>query len=179
MSPAVHVALLRGINVGGKQKVPMPELAALFAEAGCRDVRTYIQSGNVVFRTCEPGGLAGHLAARIAQRFGFAVPVVLRSHAELVAITAGNPFLAAGADPDTLHVVFLADRPDPGRVAGLDPGRSPPDALIAGDREIFLRCPEGFARTKFTNSYFDRQLTTTSTVRNWRTVLKLVELAQT
>ena len=108
---SVHVALLRAINVGGTKKLLMAELRAMFEAAGCADVRTYIQSGNVVFRA-EPALAAripGLIEAEIADTKGFQVPVVTRTAAELHAVVRGNPFLAAGADPAQLHVGFLAD----------------------------------------------------------------------
>src|SRR5262249_40013143 len=115
----VYAALLRGINVGGKNKVPMLELAAIFGEIGCTDVVTYIQSGNVVFRA--PASLAASLpktaARRIAEEFGCKVPVILRTAAELRAAHAENPFVARGLDPNALHIMFLADRPTARAVA--------------------------------------------------------------
>jgi uncharacterized protein (DUF1697 family) len=176
----VYVALLRGINVGGKNKLPAKDLVAMFDEAGGRDVRTYIQSGNVIFRATEAcaSRLPSEIAKAILARFGFRVPVVMRTAGELRAVAEGNPFVRSGADPEALHVVFLADRPHPGKVAALDPRRSPPDEFEVRGREIFLRCPSGVARTKLTNEYFDTKLATTSTMRNWRTVLKLVEMTE-
>ena len=88
-----------------------------------------------------------------------------------------NPFLEAGAETDKLHVVFLAELPDAERVEALDPDRSPPDEFVVRGREIYLHCPNGLARSKLTNSYFDARLSTTSTMRNWKTVRKLLELA--
>lgn len=175
-----YVALLRGINLGGRNQLPMKDLAALFAAAGGAEVRTYIQSGNVVFRA-EPGE-AAHLPARItaqiAERFGYRVPVVLRTAERLREVSAHNPFLAAGEPPDTLHVVFLAERPDPQRLEALDPDRSPPDRFSVREAEIYLHLPRGVANTKLTNAYFDAQLATVSTIRNWRTVLKLLEMLE-
>ena len=179
MAPtAAYVALLRGINVGGKNKLPMLELARLFEAAGASDVRTYIQSGNVLFRAPQKvaSGLSSAVSKQIAARFGLRVPLVLRSAEELRRISARNPFLQRGEDPDALHVMFLADRPAPARVLALDPKRSPPDEFAVRDKEIYLRLPNGAGRSKLTNDYFDRALATTSTSRNWRTVLKLVEL---
>jgi uncharacterized protein (DUF1697 family) len=175
-----HVALLRGINVGGKNLVPMAELAALFTDAGCAAVRTYIQSGNVVFEPPQEarGDLAALLAQRIEARFRFAVPVVLRAAEALDRVLGDNPFLAEGADTQLLHVMFLAGEPAPAAVARLDPERSPPDRFVVSGSEIYLICPNGLARTKLTNAYFDRTLATTSTVRNWRTVGKLLEMAR-
>ncbi len=173
-----YVALLRGINVGGKNGLPMKELAAMFVAAGCSEVTTYIQSGNVVFgapaRVAER--LPDEIGRAIAERFGFQAPIVTRTDAEIRRIAEGNPFLADGADPDKLHVVFLADEPSDRAVHSLDARRSPPDRFVVNGSEIYLHCPDGFGRSKLTNGYFDSKLRTVSTVRNWRTVLKLLEL---
>jgi len=174
-----HVALLRGINVGGKNKMPMKDLVGMFVDVGCSDVQSYIQSGNVVFKA-EPA-LARRIPTLIAQAIsralGLSVPVVTRTAAELRRVAQDNPFLRAGVDAAVLHVAFLAERPAPAAVASLDPDRSPPDQFQFLGQEIYLRLPNGVARTKLTNAYFDSKLATTSTLRNWNTVTKLVELA--
>ena len=174
----VHVALLRGINLGGKNRLPMKDLTAMFTEAGCGSVTTYIQSGNVIFEASPAlaRGIPSLIAKRIAERFGLRVPVMTRTGDELRKIVRGNPFLKAGADADKLHLAFLADVPAAAGVKALDPKRSPSDEFAVRGREIYLHCPNGFARTKLTNAYFDSKLGTTSTVRNWRTVGKLLEL---
>lgn len=176
---ASYVALLRGINVGGKNIVPMAELGAIFGELGCDGVRTYIQSGNVLFRA--GAGLAKKVPAlaakRIATAFGHDVTVVVRTAEEIAAVRDANPFIASGADERALYVAFLADEPSARSVAALDPNRSPPDAFVVRGREIYLHLPNGAARTKITNAYLDAKLATTSTVRNWRTVVTLSELA--
>jgi uncharacterized protein (DUF1697 family) len=176
MTNDVHVALLRGINVGGRNMLPMKVLAAMFEEAGCRDVRTYIQSGNVVFRAGESlvKRVPAHITAVVANRFGIEVPVVTRSARDLRAVVRTNPFLRAGRDVARLHVAFLADRPGASRIARLDPRRSPPDEFIVHGREIYLHCPNGLGRTRLSNDYFDSTLATTCTVRNWRTVTTLL-----
>jgi uncharacterized protein (DUF1697 family) len=175
-----YVALLRGINVGGKNKLPMADLAAMFTAAGCSGVRTYIQSGNVVFEApaAVAGAVSGEVGRAIEAGFGYRIPVILRTAEELGAVLRNNPFLAAGADPQTLHVTFLSAEPLPARVAALDPGRSPPDELVVQGREIYLRCPNGYGNTKLTNAYFDAKLAATTTVRNWQTVEKLAEMAK-
>ena len=175
-----HVALLRGINVGGKKSLPMKALAQLFAAAGCADVRTYIQSGNVIFAATEAvaARVPAALSAAIAREFDLRVPLMTRTAAELDAVVRGNPFLRQGTDPATLHVAFLADLPGPEQVAALDPRRSPPDRFLVQGREIYLCCPDGVGKSKLTNQYFDSKLKTVSTGRNWRTVLKLLELVQ-
>ena len=171
------VALLRGINVGGKNKLPMRDLAALCTKLGCRDVRTYIQSGNVVFAAAPRVAtrLAADLQRGIADTFGAKVPVVVRSAAQLRAVVAGNPWLARGVAAEQLHVAFLADPPARAAVAGLDPKRSPGDAFVVAGQEVYLHLPNGVARSKLTNAWFDAQLDTVSTIRNWRTVLTLLE----
>jgi uncharacterized protein (DUF1697 family) len=174
------VALLRGINVGGKHRLPMPQLAEIFAEANCTQVRTYIQSGNVIFCAAPSvvEGISACIARKIEQRFGFASPVVLRTAEQMARTVRDNPFLRAGVPAQTLHVYFLADLPDAGAVKYLDPERSVPDAFRVLDQQIYLHLPNGMARTKLTNAYFDSKLSTVSTARNWATVLALLELMQ-
>ncbi len=179
-SGLAYVALLRGINVGGKNKLPMADLVAMFADAGCTAVRSYIQSGNVVFsasRACAKG-LAERISQRIAERFGFRVPVVLRTADELGRVLTSNPYLKRGVDVAWLHVAFLADRPSATRASALNPNRSPGDSFELAGREIYLHLPNGVARTKLANDYFDSTLATKSTLRNWRTVVHLAEMVQ-
>jgi len=170
------VALLRGINVGGKNLLPMQALAEIFAGAGCREVRTYIQSGNVVFRSDRPEEVAKAASGEIAARFGLKVPVVVRTAEEFRGAMEGNPFLARGLDADWLHVMFLAEAPTAEMVAGLDAARSVPDEFVARGREVYLHLPNGAARTKLTNAYFDARLKTVGTQRNWKTVKALAEM---
>lgn len=181
MSTATHVALLRGVNVGGKNRLPMADLVALIHEAGGREARTYIQSGNAVFHVGARAavGFEAKLSKVIAARLGITVPVVLRSVEELRRVAGAHPL--AGPEHDAgkqLHVGFLAAAPAADRVAALDPARSPPDAFVVQGSEIYLLAPNGVARTKLTNAYFDSKLGTTSTFRNWATVLALLALAE-
>lgn len=175
-----YIALLRAINVGGKNKLPMRDLTAMLAKAGCADVQTYIQSGNAVFSS--PPELAKRIpeliSEAIVKKFGFRVPVVLRSGKEIQAIVEHNPFLQSVKDTKTLHVGFLADQPAASRIAALDPQRSPGDSFKVLGREIYLCLPNGFGRSKLTNAYFDSGLATLSTFRNWRTVLTLLEMTK-
>jgi len=173
-----YVALLRGINVGGKNKLPMKDLVDMFGVAGCRDVRSYIQSGNVIFKADLDlsAAVAGAVTAQIAERFGYRVPVIVRTAAQIGAVLRNNPFIAAGAALDALHVLFLADQPTAPALDRLDLGRSSPDAFKVLDREVYLHLPNGAGQTKLTNAYFDAKLATTSTGRNWRTVTTLFNL---
>lgn len=174
------IALLRGINVGGNRKVPMAQLAEVFVAAGGQAVRTYIQSGNVVFQhACgDRQPLASALQAAIAARFGFDVPVVLRTAGELEDIHRRNPYLALGEPVDDLCIGFLSQTPDPARIAGLDPARGTPDAYqVVGD-DVHMLIRTSLATTKLTNAYFDARLKSVCTVRNWRTLQALIELAK-
>ena len=175
-----YVALLRAINVSGRNKLPMKDLAAMFVAAGCRDVVTYIQSGNVVFSA--PAAVLKKLpqtiSKRIADDFGHQVPVVIRSHEQIAAVIRGNPFLKAGEPEKTLHVVFLADLPGAEAVAKLDPQRSPPDRFIVIGQDMYLHLPNGAGQSKLTNAWIDSKLSNVSTARNWNTVLKLYEMTK-
>jgi len=177
-SKTKYVALLRGVNVSGKNILPMKELAEIFREAGCADVSTFIQSGNVLFsagRNAE-STLPDKISDRIAARFGYRIPVVLRSMEELRRAIAANPFLEPGADEKALYIYFLRELPSEEAVASLDAGRSAPDRFLVRGREIYLHLPNGMARTKLTNAWLDSKLKTVSTARNWNTTLKLLAL---
>ena len=166
-----HVALLRGINVGGKNMLPMKELCALFAAVGCAHVESYIQSGNVIFeapvRTLA--ALPARVSAAIEARFGFAPPVVVRSARELAAVIAHVPY----RDTEHVHVAFLAASPARARVAALDPDVARPEHFTLRGRDLYVYLPNGAGRAKLGTTYFDKQLATTTTLRNWRTVLEL------
>jgi uncharacterized protein (DUF1697 family) len=180
MTRATHLALLRGINVGGKNKLPMAALVDMFVEARCKDVRTYIQSGNVVFSVSKTvsASIPDRITAQIAERFGYRVPVILRTTEQLRDVICHNLFLEAGAAQEALYVMFLADAPGALLVEKLDPDRSPPDAFHVRGQEVYLHLPGGVANSKLTNAYFDSKLATTGTSRNWRTVTTLLELME-
>lgn len=175
---ASYVAFLRGINVGGKNILPMKALAQLFVDAGCRDVSTHIQSGNVLYsaKSALAAKAPVAIAKEIEARFGIRTQLVVRSKEELDEAIAQNPFLKAGREEKPLSLVFLRDTPAEDAVKQLDPHRSPPDEFVLRGRDIYLYQPNGIANSKLTNAYFDSKLSTVSTGRNWRTVLKLQEL---
>ena len=180
MAHPPHIALLRGINVGGKNKLLMRELVALFEVAGATDVRTYIQSGNVVFRASATTvkRIPKTVADAIAKQHGLDVPVVLRSASEWCKAIERNPLRGTPDDAKQLYVGFLATKPTAAALKQLDPDRSPGDTFAVVGREVYVRCPDGVARTKLTNQYFDSRLKTISTFRNWKTTLKLAELLE-
>lgn len=172
--PTTYVALLRGINLGARNKVAMVDLKALFAALGAEDVVTYVQSGNVVFAAA--GDLAEAAERRIRSDLGLDVKVLTRTAKELARVEARNPF--AGRDAKSLHVTFLADKPDRARARGLDPKRFEPDEFRVVGREVYLHCPNGYGRSKLTNAYFEKELGVAATTRNWRTVTSLAGLAR-
>ena len=174
----LHVALLRGVNLGGKNRLAMKHLTRVCEGLGCGDVRTYLQSGNVVYRTAPElaGGMQTRLRAALAAELGLDVPVVTRDARGLRAVVERSPYIARGLDPATVHVAFLADLPEAPLVAALDRDRSPGDAFEVDGADVHLHLPNGVARTKLTNAWFDARLRTVSTVRNWNTVTALAAM---
>ncbi len=170
--PSPYVALLRGINVGGHRRVPMADLRGLCEGLGFGEVATYIQSGNVVFTSDRSGEEVGRrLEAAIAERFGFAVAVVVRTRAELAAVAASHPFAGRQTDPAKLHVVFFEKPPPPEAVAALKAADTSPDEVAVDGREAFVHYPNGAGRSKLNLDALGE-----GTARNWRTVAKLLEL---
>jgi uncharacterized protein (DUF1697 family) len=174
-----HVALIRGINVGGKNKLPMATLKKTVESLGFEDVVTYVQSGNVVLGApaAKAEKLAKDIEKAIEKTSGLDVTVVVRTPAELAKIAGGNPF-PPKTETSRLYVVFLDRKPAAKAVAKLDPERSPPDEFSVRGREIYLHLPSGAGRTKLTIDYFERQLGVRATNRNWNTVTKLAELSK-
>ena len=169
---ATYIALLRGVNVGGR-KLPMADLRATFDALGHTEVRTYIQSGNVVFRAGSGSKAAVRSAIEkaIARDSGLDVTVLLRTPAEIASVMVRNPF-----GPDA-YVTFLDDRPAAARIEAIDPGLYAPDEFEVDGREVFVRCPNGYGRTKINNTFFERKLATGATTRNWNTAKLLHEWA--
>jgi uncharacterized protein (DUF1697 family) len=174
------IALLRGINVGGNRRVPMADLRAALEEIGLDDVRTYIVSGNVVFRSGRAGAaaLTRDIEAAIERRFGFPVAIVLRTAEEMRAVLAADP-IPEGSANDAAHryAVFLSADPAPERLAAIDPADVAPDVFVAGDRVIHAWYRGGLQASRLAGRLTDRGLGVTATARNWNTVRKLVELA--
>ncbi|HEX3802241.1 MAG TPA: DUF1697 domain-containing protein [Solirubrobacteraceae bacterium] len=181
-----QIALLRGINVGPNNRIAMPALRAALAEAGFGNVRTYVQSGNVVLDAeLEEGELAEAVTALIADRFELAVPVVVRSAAELAEVVAENPFPdAAVTAPKRLQVTFLSSRPADEvaeRVRGVASGVFSLDtesiSVAISCRNVYGWHPQGIHVSKLARELSDRRLGVTATARNWTTVTTLLEMA--
>jgi uncharacterized protein (DUF1697 family) len=172
-----YIALLRAINVGTGRKVPMADLRALMDDAGATDVATYIQSGNVVFghEQADEAALRDDLETRLEAAFGFAIPVLLRTTGDVAALVAGNPFPVA--EPTRPLVSFLRDAPPPGALDGLDVAAFAPEAFVLAGREIYLDLPAGVGRAKLPQA-LARAHGMPETTRNWRTVRRLLDMAQ-
>lgn len=167
------ICLLRGVNLGGHNRVAMRDLAALFESLGLADVRTYIQSGNVLFSGGSRIG-AEQLSEAISARFGLSVPVVLRSADQLARVVSSNPL--AGRDEAALHVGFLEAKPAPSALKALDPSPWRPEEFAVRNSELYLHLPGGMGRSKLP-AHLGRRLGVRITFRNWRTVTTLAELA--
>jgi uncharacterized protein (DUF1697 family) len=171
------LALLRGINVVGRNKVPMRTLASALESGGFQSVRTYIQSGNVLFRTSssDPRALARRIERLVARNFGCAPTVLVISKAELAAAIRGNPFPGAHQNHKLLHLYFLTARPkcpDIDSLSRLDAGR---EAFKLKGSVFYLWTPDGFPDS-ILRSRIERCLGVAATARNWRTVNELLKL---
>ncbi len=171
----IWVALLRGINVGGHRKVPMATLRAAYEDAGCSTVTTYIQSGNVVFDHADSDSVA--LGARLEHALYQACDVdarlVLRTRSQWTDMVDTNPF--ATLDPAFLNVSFLADAPDPARVADVESRDLGPDRVRVIGRHVYAWLPDGVLAARLPGAQMERLLGP-ATARNWRTVLKITDL---
>ncbi|MFE7131371.1 DUF1697 domain-containing protein [Streptomyces sp. NPDC057638] len=178
-----YAALLRGINVGGANKVPMPELRELLTELGHSSVRTHLNSGNAVFRTHadttdDEAALAAALEAAIERRFGFSVACLVRSGPYLRAVVDACPFPAADLAGRQLHAVFCDGPVTPERFAPVDPAAYLPEEYRLGDRVVYLYAPEGLGVSRLAPVLQRPALLKglRVTARNWNTVTKLAEL---
>jgi uncharacterized protein (DUF1697 family) len=175
------VALLRGINVNGKNIIRMDDLRECLGQLGFTNVRTYVQSGNVVFNSASASttGVRKTIEHALLSDFGFAVPVLLRTPKQLAEIIAGNPFLKQPAiDISKLHTTFLLHNPPSNAEALLQPLAGTSEQLHLMGREIYLHCPAGYGNTKLSNVAIEKKLSVVATTRNWRTVCAMMDMAQ-
>jgi len=177
---SIYVAMLRGINVGGQKIVKMESLRKSFESLGFNRVRTYVQSGNVVFEASK--GSSDNLSRKIREKilsdYTLSVPLIVRTSGEMRKVVSDNPFLKdGGTDHSKLHVTFLSELPAEATLRKLDALNSPPDRFHIRSREIYLYCPDGYGRTKLSNSAFEKLLSVEATTRNWKTVNALVKIS--
>jgi uncharacterized protein (DUF1697 family) len=174
-----QVLMLRGINLGPNRRVPMARLRELLTGAGYEDVRTYVQSGNVVLdSTAKPAELERESARLISEEFGFEVAVIARTRAELAKVVRTNPLGDLADDPKRYQVSFLSAKLDAETVKALEARVAEPERFVAIGRELYAWHPDGVARSKLWNSLAGKSLGVIATARNWTTVTTLLAMAQ-
>ena len=173
-----YISMLRGINVSGRKKIHMEELKALYQSLAFKNVQTYIQSGNVIFASSESdiSKLTAGIEKKIKQAFGFEVLVFIRTKEDLQKLIKKNPF--AGEDEGKLYVTFLSDQPKNFPTEEINKIRDKAELFFHSSREIYLFCPNGYGRTKLSNTYFERKLKAPATTRNWKTVNMLFSMGE-
>ena len=171
------IALLRGINVSGHKIVKMTDLKRAFESLSFENVRTYGQTGNVIFdcKRAETAELVKRIEEKISETFGFSTNVIIRTQQELEKIIDNNP-LTRRADValDKLYITFLRDTPDETVASTLDMNSDDDEKFVVVGKEVYLYCPNGYARTKLSNTAFETKLKTVATTRNWKTISKLL-----
>ncbi len=174
-----YIALFRGLNMGGHNILSMKELAGLLVKLGFSDVRTYIQSGNAVFRSRGQNAsrLSGIITAEIRKTHGFAPRVLLLEQEELNTIIASNPFPEAESDPKSLHLLFLTSAPESPELKAIEKIRKQSERFRIKGNVFYLHAPEGVGRSKLAMNA-ERLLGVPVTGRNWRTVTKIMEMVK-
>jgi uncharacterized protein (DUF1697 family) len=175
----IYVALFRGINVGGKNILPMKELASVLGALGAQNIKTYIQSGNAVFVSPEKDTLrlANSISREIKKRRGFEPNVLLLELEDIELAIRKNPFPEAATDPKALHAGFLASRPEKPDLGKLESLKSDSERFHLNDRVFYLHAPEGISRSKLAANA-EKLLGVPMTDRNWRTVCKIRDMAK-
>ncbi|MDD8017569.1 MAG: DUF1697 domain-containing protein [Bacteroidota bacterium] len=175
-----YIALLRGINVSGKKIIKMDDLKKYFESFGMKNVRTYIQSGNVIFQSPQTTNdrLAETLENKLKKILGFDVPVIIRTDAELKKIISKNPFTPKEMSADTkLHVSLLSAKPSKENVDQLLETQSDTDEFRIVNSEVYILCRGGYGESVFSNNFLEKKLGVKATTRNWATLNKLVDLS--
>ena len=175
----VYIALIRGINVGGSHLLPMKDLKLLFEQHGCAEVKTYIQSGNVVFRSTDAnaGRLARRVTAAVAKARGFEPRVLVLTPTELERAAAGNPFREADENPTSVHLFFLAQAAKDADLKSMNALKTATERFVLKGRFLYLHTPDGLGSSKLA-ARAERLLGVDATARNWRTVTTLLELSR-
>ena len=177
----IYIAFLRGINVGGHKKIKMAELRNLIENLGYQDVLTYIQSGNIVFKSDMPhlGQLESQITTSILDHYGFDVPVIVKKRSEIEGIMTNNPF----KDPediraDKIYMVLLKNEPEQEMVQVLSAMQFANEQLVIAPKCVYLKCALGAGKAKCNNNLIERKLKVSATSRNHRTMMKLFELSE-
>jgi uncharacterized protein (DUF1697 family) len=175
---ARHVVLLRGINIGPRNRVPMPALREALEEAGFTEVQTYLQSGNVVVESrAKPETVRKKVEQLIEDRFGLEIAVVVRTRAELAAVVRRNPHAKVATNPKAYQVTFLEQKLPAKIVRELEQAAADDERVVVSGREVYAWHPQTIARSKLWSKLAGKSLGVTATSRNWTTVEALLELA--
>lgn len=180
MNSAVYVCFLRGINVSGKNMIKMKDLDALFVKAGFKEITTYLQSGNVIFKSPvlkDSEQIRSKIEKSIEGQFELNVPVLVRTGESVIKMTGKNTFLNAGNfDTEKLHVTMLDKTPDREKIKVLLLSEFTPEKFHVSGNDIYLFCPEGYGRAKLNNNFLEKKLGTPATTRNWKTITNIQEI---
>ena len=175
----VFLSILRGINVSGQKQIKMADLKKLYEEMGFKNVRTFIQSGNVVFESKSPAKLSQKIEQKIKEHYSFDVPVIIRTKDELQHTVKSNPFLKQkNIELDKLHVTFLAEQPAKENITKTKEYNYKPDEFHIAEKEVYVHCPNGYGNTKINNTFFEKKLKVGATTRNWKTTNALLEMME-
>ena len=180
MKPRIWIVLLRGVNVGGNNPLPMKDLKSLLGKSGYTDVATYIQSGNLVLRTNQTSAneISDEIATAIEKHYGFRPGVIAFQASEVAKVIANNPFKTSVSEPKTLHAFFLATKPQKANVAALADLKASSESYEVTGKTMYLHAPDGIGRSKLA-AKAEKTLGVEASGRNWRTVAKLHEMATT
>lgn len=175
-----YIGIIRGINVGGHHKVNMKELREVMTKNKYQEVQTYIQSGNIVFRSGLTSGedIEKSLSKVLKSTFDVNVPVLVRDEKEWKRTVKRNPFLGRTEDFTKLLVTFLSEKPSPELVKATSQINFPHDEFFIDGKDVYLFCKEGYGKTDIPNTFFEKKLKVTGTTRNWKTVLQLGEMVK-
>jgi uncharacterized protein (DUF1697 family) len=176
-----YISILRGINVSGQKMIKMDTLKQLYVDLGFKNISTYIQSGNVVFKCkkAKESGLAKKITQKIKDHFNFDVPVLVIEAPEMKALVKKNPFVKdKSKDSAFLHVTFLSDTPETTDINKIIASTYLPDEYKIIDKAVYLCCPNGYGNTKLNNTFFEKKLNCSATTRNWKTTNELINIAE-
>ncbi|MCE5213283.1 MAG: DUF1697 domain-containing protein [Methanobacterium sp.] len=173
-----YISLLRGVNVGG-HKIKMTQLKELYESLQLKEVKTYIQSGNVIFTTEDDNifHLKNELERELERVFNFHIPLIIITRNELKMVIENNPF--SNEDPSKLYVTFLLDPSFDISEIEMEKIEDNAEKYFPGKKEIYLFLPNGYGRARLTNNFFEKELKVPATTRNWKTINKLYELIST
>jgi uncharacterized protein (DUF1697 family) len=177
----IYISILRGINVSGQNRIKMDALKKMYEDLGFENVQTYIQSGNVIFQSDKSGqkDLEHIITGQIKIKFGYDILVIVLEINELKNIIARNLFVADQTkDISNIYVTFLSSKPVTVDFEQIYRKKSPNEEIALAEKVVYLYCPNGYGKTKLSNSYFEGKLNIAATTRNWKTTTELFSIAQ-